>query len=131
MSFMSRGISPENLGAAIEQELTLYAQDVEDGINKASEEAVKKLVKLTRATAPTGKRSSFRRHIASKLLEKRHGLVKYAWYVKPPDHRLTHLLVHGHAKKDGGRTRSNPFLQNALNVVEPEYERKVEEVLRK
>lgn len=128
---MSRGIAPEQLGAAIEQELTLYAQDVEDGVNTASEEAAKKLVKLTRATAPTGKRGSFRRHIASKLLSKHPGGATYVWYVKPPDHRLTHLLVHGHAKKDGGRTKGNPFLVNALNVVLPEYERKIKEVLRK
>lgn len=58
------------------------------------------------------------------------GVFSYVWHVKAPDYRLTHLLVHGHATKDGGRTKGNPFLANALAQVLPEYERKVEEVLR-
>ena len=56
--------------------------------------------------------------------------IRATWYVKAPDYRLTHLIVHGHATKDGGRTRGNPFLKNALDEVLPEYEREVEEVLK-
>ena len=45
-------------------------------------------------------------------------------------HRLTHLLVHGHATRNGGRTKANPFLKNALDAVLPEYERAVEEAVK-
>ena len=55
---------------------------------------------------------------------------RYIWYVKAPDHRLTHLLVHGHATRNGGRTKANPFLKNALDDVLPEYERAVEEAVK-
>jgi hypothetical protein len=54
----------------------------------------------------------------------------YTWGAKPPDHRLTHLLVKGHAAKDGGRVPGSPFLQNALDVVLPEYENAVKETLQ-
>lgn len=126
----NRSINPADLGNAIQQELTVYHQQVTEAINAKGDEAIKDLAKRTRATAPKGERGSFKRNIASKVLAKRPNGNTYVWYVKAPDHRLTHLLVHGHATRDGGRTRANPFLANALDEVLPEYERKVEEALR-
>jgi hypothetical protein len=58
------------------------------------------------------------------------GQKRFIWHVKAPDYRLTHLLVKGHATKDGGRTKANPFLQNALDQVLPEYEKEVEEAVK-
>lgn len=123
-------IKVADLGAAISQELTLYHQEVNEKIDAASEEAVKALVKKTKATAPVGKRNSYRKKIAGKQLKKTANGSTYVWYVKAPDHRLTHLLVHGHATKDGGRTKGNPFLKNALDQVLPDYEKKVEEAIK-
>lgn len=132
VSFMSRNIGPDDLARQLSQTLTLFHSDVNEGINQASERAVTRLVEKTKATAPKGNRKSkkFRTSIAQKLLEKKRGGATYVWYVKPPNHRLTHLLVHGHATKNGGRTRADPFLQNALDEVVPEYEKEIEEVLK-
>ncbi len=127
---MAKTIKPENLGEAISQELTLYHTGIVEMLDAAGANAVKKLVKLTRATAPEGARKQFRRSIASKVLKKGKNGSTYVWYVKPPDHRLTHLLVHGHATRNGGRTKGNPFLQNALDVVLPEYEKAVKEAVK-
>lgn len=127
---MSKAIKPEALGDAISEQLTIYADHVEKGVQEAAAESMDKLVKLTKATAPVGKRGSFKRKITSTVVRGMRGVVEYVWHVKAPDHRLTHLLVHGHATKDGGRTKGNPFLANALAQVLPEYERKVEEVLQ-
>lgn len=135
-----RYIRPGEFGSALEQELTIYSEEINEGLSQVTEESMRKLVKKTRATAPTGKRhGQFRKHITadySELRKKGGGgtkgrIVRATWYVKAPDHRLTHLIVNGHATKDGGRTRANPFLQNALNEVLPEYEQRVEEVLKK
>lgn len=123
-------IKPEDLGDAISSQLNIYADQVERGVQEAAAESMDKLVKLTKATAPVGKRGSFRRKITSSVVYGMRGLVEYVWHVKAPDHRLTHLLVHGHATKNGGRTKGDPFLANALEQVLPEYEHKVEEVLR-
>lgn len=128
---MSKNIRPENLGAAIEQELTIYADGVQEGVEEAADRAAKKLVKLTRATAPVGNRGSFKKNITRTRRQLGPRRVEQVWHVKAPDHRLTHLLVHGHATKDGGRTRGNPFLKNALDQVLPEYEREVKEAIKK
>lgn len=127
---MSKGIKPEDLGAALEEQLTLYSESVAEGVHDAGARAMNKLVKLTKATAPKGKRGSFKRHITSTEQKGAHGTSLFIWHVKAPDHRLVHLLVNGHATKDGGRTKSNPFLKNAVDQVLPEYEEEVKEVLR-
>lgn len=127
---MAKTIKPGDLGAAIQQELETYHGDVIRRINTASDAAVKALVKKTKANAPK-QTGSFRKNIAGKVLTKGNRGDKYVWYVKAPDHRLTHLLVHGHAKTNGGRVKGDPFLEDALNEVLPEYETAVEEAITK
>lgn len=127
---MAKTVKLEALGAAISEELTIYHEDITKQVDKLSEKAAKDLVTKTKATAPVGARGSYRRNIASKQVDKSRTGSTYAWYVKPPDYRLTHLLVHGHAKKNGGRTRADPFLANAVNQVLPDYQKAVEEVLK-
>lgn len=126
---MAKTIKPGDLGAALQRELSVYHQDVVEKLDTAGEAAVKKLVKLAKASAPI-RSGSFKKNIASKLLEKHLNGCEYVWYVKAPDHRVTHLIVHGHATRTGGRTKSNPFLQNALDTVLPEYEKAIEEAVK-
>ena len=129
---MAKSVKPGDLGLAISQDLRIYQENVLERLDKAGEEAMKKLVKLTKATAPVGKSNPhYKQSITSKVLEKGPRGTKRVWYVKKPDHRLTHLLVDGHATKNGGRTKANPFLQNAVDAVLPEYEKAVEEAVKK
>ena len=125
------------LNTEIERVLTIYSEDINEKLRGITRESMKKLVKETRATAPRGRRNGqYKKSITANyqgLKASARGLkgqdVKAIWHVKAPDYRLTHLLVHGHATRDGGRTRANPFLQNAVNKVIPEYEQKVQEAL--
>ena len=125
----TRTVTPEKLADAIQQELTLYGEGVAERVNTAGKTAAEKLRKLTKATAPVAS-GDFRKHIAIKEVDSGHGTKKYIWHVKAPDHRLTHLLVHGHATKTGGRTKADPFLKNALETVLPEYEQAVKEAVQ-
>lgn len=125
------------LGSAMEHALELYNEDVQEGIMRVTEESMRNLVKKTKATAPTGRRhGQFKKNITADYQELRRAkklrgrTIRATWYVKAPDYRLTHLIVHGHATKDGGRTRANPFLQNALDSVLPEYEKGIEEAIK-
>ena len=128
----------DNLHDEMERVLTIYNEDINEKLREITKESMKKLVKETKATAPKGRRKGqYKRKIAADYTGTKRssrGLkgqdVNAIWYVKAPDYRLTHLLVHGHATKDGGRTRANPFLQNAVDKVIPEYEAKVEEALK-
>lgn len=127
----------DNFGDQMEEVLTIYAEDINEKLREITRESMKKLVKETKATAPRGRRSQYRKNITADyqgLRRSSRGLrgqdVSATWYVKAPDYRLTHLLVHGHATQNGGRTAANPFLQNAVDKVIPEYEQKVQEALQ-
>jgi hypothetical protein len=126
---MAKTIKSADLADAIQQELQLYSEGVAERVNAVSKSAAEKLKKLTKATAPVAS-GSFRKNIAVKEVDSGHGTKKFIWHVKAPDHRLTHLLVHGHATKNGGRTKADPFLKNALETVLPEYEQAVEEAVQ-
>lgn len=119
-----------DLDTALQEVLGLYHADVTEAIDKATEKAAKQLVKRTKATAPVGHRGSFKKNISCKQLRKGPNGTTYVWYVKAPDYRLTHLLVHGHETRNGGRTPANPFLSKALDEVLPEFEADVKEALK-
>lgn len=129
----SNRVALEDLGDAIARDLTAYSNDVQDRVNKAGRKAIKEVERKTRDTAPFNA-GAYHQHyvdmIATKTEKSRTGDEKHIWYVKPPGHRLTHLLVHGHETRDGGRTRGDPFLQNALDDVLPDYEKNVEEAIK-
>lgn len=126
---MSKGIRPEDLGATIQQELEIYSEGIVEKVNAAGKTAAERLKKLTKASAPKNT-GSFRKNIAVKEQPRPNGMKEFVWHVKAPDYRITHLLVHGHANRDGSRTPGDPFLQKALDTVLPEYEKEVEEALK-
>ena len=131
-------MADNDLRTQMEQALTVYSEEITEKLRGITQESMKQLVKETKATAPRGRRKGqYRRSITADyrgLKKSARGLkgqeVSAVWYVRAPDYRLTHLLVHGHATNDGGRTRANPFLQNACDKVLPEYERKVQEAIQ-
>lgn len=130
---MAKKVNLSDLGAAIGQELGLYSKEVQDKINKAGRKAIKEVERKTKDTAPFNARAYHKHYtdmIATKSEQQRTGDEVHTWYVKPPGHRLTHLLVHGHETKDGGRTKGDPFLQDALDAVLPEYEQAIEEAIK-
>lgn len=125
----NRTIGIADLSDALQEQLTIYHDEVVEKVNAAGEAAVKDLVQKTKATAPK-RTGTFKKNIAWKAIDDGHGGKRYVWHVKAPDHRITHLVVHGHATANGGRARGNPFLANAVDSVLPEYERAVEEAIR-
>ena len=126
-------VTIEDLGDAIARELTTYANNVQEKVNKAGRKAIKEVERKTKDTAPFNARAYHEHYadmIATKTEKERTGDETHTWYVKPPGHRLTHLLVHGHETRDGGRTAPSKFLQNALDDVLPDYEKEVEEAVK-
>lgn len=126
---MAKTIKPTDLGKAIIEELGLYHENVIERVNEAGDKAMKDIVKHTKAGAPVD-RGDFKKSLASKTVDMGHGMKSFILYARAPLHRIFHLVVHGHAKQNGGRVPGNPFLQNALDRVLPEYEKNVEEALK-
>lgn len=127
---MAKGtIDIANLGKAITEELSLYREEIQDQVNEIGEHAAQKLVELTKKSAP--KRSgAYRKSITYKVVDKPLGVKSFVWGAKAPHHRLTHLLVKGHPTPKGNRVPGDPFLENALEIVLPEYEKEVEEAIQ-
>lgn len=107
--------------------LTMYAADITEEIDAAGAEMVKKLVKLTRASAPV-RTGGYYKAITSKTIRRPSGNL-YIWGAGSRYGRLTHLLVKGHPTGNGGRTKGDPFLADALEEVLPEYEEKVRKAI--
>lgn len=128
---MSKTISIDQLNEAINKELTLYSQNVIDGIKKEAKNSIKQLVEQTKSTAPVGKRQKhYRDSIKSKKLSENSRAVSYLWYVNGPDYRLSHLLEDGHALRNGERVEGTHFIQKATDPILEQYLKAVEEVIK-
>lgn len=127
---MKDKITIDDLDEAISEQLGAYKTDVAKRILKLTKASVRKLVRLTRQRAPE-RTGNFKRHISSSVEDKGALGSKGIWYVKAPDYRLTHLLVHGHQKRNGGRTKPNDFLSTSLEEVESEYIKEIEKAVEK
>ena len=124
----------EKLSAEIDKELTLYSTSVTEKLKALAKKYSSELVKKTKATAPNGNRKSgkYKDSIKAKKQSEDINSIKYIWYVdsKNSNYRLTHLLVNGHAKRNGGRTKANHFLRDAVEEMESNYIKDVEEVIQ-
>lgn len=128
---MSNTISIDHLGEEINKELTIYSENVIDGIKKETKKSMSQLVEDTKATAPVGKRQKhYRDSIKGKKTEESDRSVSYTWYVDGSDYRLSHLLEKGHALRNGGRVEGTHFIQKATDPIIEQYLKAVEEVIK-
>lgn len=127
---MSKKVEIAKFLPALNDVLDEYHHDVCEEIDDAGARAVQNLVQITKQTAPKDS-GKYRKNIAWTDKQNASGWNKtFIWFVKAPFHRLTHLLVHGFAKRNGGRVPGNPFLHDALEKVTKEYMENVEDALK-
>lgn len=129
-----------------------YAEGVQEGMAKGIDKTMRKMTSESKKNAPTdgGKwqkvnppfprndsrdDGTFKKAISWKRELSVTGH-KAIWYVKSPEHRLTHLLVHGHeqfifGKPTGKRAKADPFLHNAYAQAERNLIDNVKEGIKK
>jgi hypothetical protein len=125
-------IKIDDLAAAIAAELESYSQDVADELKAAvdivAEEAnqeIKNRITFHRRTGEYVK--AFRLKTA---YESRHTKRK-TWYVTNGQYRLTHLLEHGHALRQGGRARAYPHIQYGEELAQRRMEELAKEAVER
>ena len=133
-------ISIDDLADAIGERLTVYQSETARKILGVTKSTMKRFVKITKQTAPrqtvnpkrkrTLRAGTFARAIRSTVEDNGITGSKGVWYVGGKEYRLTHLIVNGHQLRQGGRTKGNPFLDNALEEIEKEYIKGLEEAVK-
>lgn len=124
-------IGTDELSTAIQRELTIYSQDIVDGIKQEAKRYSRQLLKDTKATAPVGDRQHhYRDSIKVRKLFETDREIEYQWYVDGSDYRLSHLLERDHALRNGGRTTGTHFIEKASEPIIEEYLRVVEDLIK-
>lgn len=126
-------IKIEELADAIGKELTLYGENVTDGIKQASDTVAGELLQNTRSDAKASGIKGTGKYIGAMAIKKTKddafGRVN-TWYVKSPQYRLAHLLEYGHALRNGGRARAFPHIKKNEERAVQEFNDLVEGVIR-
>lgn len=136
---MKDSVSIHDLDAAIAKRLDTYRSDLAGRVFKATQKTEKLLVKLTKERAPKysgkprkGGRKSGTFVKAIRGTTEDNGVFgsKAIWYVGGKEYRLTHLLVHGHQLRQGGRTKGNTFLERSVEEAADAYIKELTEAVK-
>lgn len=122
-------ITIDSLGREINDILNEYKQEVTEEIKNVTHKVVNDFKEDTKRDAPRGRRKRFYKYIDVKTTSENYDGVVDTWYVKDPEYRLTHLIKNGHQKRNGGRTKSNDFIDKNYSKAEKKFEEKVKEVI--
>ena len=128
----NRKVTPENLGAAIEEILTDYAHEVVTDTKEAVEATGKMAVQTAQAYASRIGRGKYAKSIKSKTESSTSFGTTVVVY--STQYRIAHLLEHGHVvKKNGkvvGTARAFPHFAPAEVTAETLLVRKIEQLVK-
>lgn len=125
-------IKIDQLPAAIANELIIfqkYTQDELEAVQMTVADAVVDIVK--REGKFEDRTGEYRKSIThTKPTTKNHYTSTKIWGGSK-HYRLTHLLEHGHATKNGGRTRAFPHFEIGQEWIDQHYVKEMEDRLKK
>lgn len=122
------GMDADHLAEAVMEALNRYAEETEDAMRESVTEVAKEAKDIVKNASPvrTGK---YQKGWTTKKTEEKSGKLVVTLYNKNKG-PLTHLLEHGHANRNGGRTPGKKHIALAEEYAEEELERQLERRLR-
>ena len=125
---MAKNIKPKELSVAISAVLSEYSEVTAEKVKDAVKEAGKTVKKEIEKTAPkdTG---AYRKSWKVKTTRETENSIEVVVHSKTK-YQLAHLLEHGHAKRNGGRTPAQPHIAPAEQKGIEQFKREIDEILK-
>ncbi len=128
----SRKVTPENLGEAINEILTDYANTVAKDVKSAVEQTGKMAAETAQAYASRIGRGKYAKSIKAKTMVS--NSFETSVTIHSTQYRIAHLLEHGHVVKAGGKVvgtaRAFPHFGPAEAMAESTLPKKVEQAIK-
>lgn len=116
----------DDLTKAIENELTEYSEEIATAVKKSVDEVATETLKEIK-THVTFNGTKYVKAMTTTTTEETATSKTKVWRVKAPYYRLTHLLEHGHATRNGGRTRAFPHIKYGEEYAQKELTKRIKE----
>ena len=117
---MGKTVSIDGLADAVMEELTEYNKLAEETMKEAVTKAGQTVRKEIQTGAPE-RSGKYAKSWRTKKTKESSRVLEVTVY-SPSRYMLAHLLEHGHAKRNGGRTRAFPHIAPAEEVGEKQLE---------
>jgi len=125
---MAQTLSVNQFESAVNDILAQYKDVIDADVATVTKQVARQAAKDVQAKAPA-KSGAYKKSIKAKVLEKEVNKASSVVYAEAPHYALTHLLEHGHAKVNGGRTRAFPHWAEAEQTAINDFERKLREAI--
>jgi hypothetical protein len=120
------------LADAIMDAMLEYTEEVEEVIPDIVDGTADAMVKEIRASAPKRTGEYAKGWTSRKLGERTRSKEGYAKLIcNPKRYSIAHLVEYGHAKRDGGRVSGKPHIRPVCDKLLPEFEKKIEEAVKR
>jgi len=122
----------DGLADAVMDAMLEYTAEVEEAIPEIVDSTAESMVKEIRSAAPKRSGEYAKGWTARQLGERSRSKEGYTKLVcNPKRYSIAHLVEYGHAKRNGGRTAGKPHIRPACDKLLPEFEKKVEEAVKR
>ncbi len=124
---MARKVTIDGLADAVMKELDEYSKVIDEDMRKAVSKAGQTVRKEISANAPK-RHGDYAKSWSTKKTRQTSRSLEVTVYSRNR-YQLAHLLEHGHAKRNGGRTRAQvhiaPAEQNGIRQLEEDIKRSI------
>lgn len=129
---MNEKVTIDELNEALKELGEFYLKDVTEAMNEAAEQTAEELKSDIKRDAPKGNRRKYYRYGRVKMSERLLGSKKFIWHVAEPEHRLAHLLEHGHQKaRGGGTTRAFPHIKKNEETANDRFYQRCLQIIKR